>query len=298
MKRTCTLMALSMMLSGCASFGKPKSDLLGSDQVKSESRLAKILPWARNQSDEPEPYPNPVKLAASWTPDTLTQPGRTPTRGFGARIFFYDEKSRPVPVDGTLVVHAFDESPDAGQSDVKRFEFTKEQFTRHFSRTDLGASYSVWIPWDAVGGSQKRISLVPSFRSVAGNGIQGTPTTVILPGKKPDNEAALDIAMAPQYRQWQLAAKGEANASSGLTTTTIPRPAASMTRTMEAEKEILGPVPSYRLAQGSTPAIDVAMRPADSASTSLASDGPTNQTSPSRNSSGVTRPAAFRLPSK
>lgn len=296
MKRTCLLMAWSMMLTGCATFGKPETDLLGSDKVKSESRLAKILPWTKKQSDEPEPYPNPVKLAASWTPDTLTQPGRTPTRGFGARIFFYDEKSRPVPVDGTLVVHAFDESPEAGQSDVKRFEFTKEQFTRHFSRTDLGASYSVWIPWDAVGGSQKRISLVPSFRSVAGTGIQGTPTTVILPGRKPDSEAALEMAMAPQYRRWQQAAKGESNVSSGLTTTTIPRPAASMMRSTDMEQEILGPAPSYRIARGSTPAIDVAMRTNDSTATTLASDAPANQTSPSQNPNGVTRPAAFRLP--
>ena len=81
-------------------------------------------------------------------------------RGFGGRFFFYDEKSRPVPVDGTLIVHGFDDTADTPEDRVKRFEFTPEQFTRHFSQTDLGASYSVWVPWDAIGGDQRRISLV------------------------------------------------------------------------------------------------------------------------------------------
>ncbi len=68
------------------------------------------------------------------------------------------------------------------EGSVKRFEFTPEQFTRHFSQTDLGASYSVWIPWDAIGGEQRRISLVASFKTVEGKLVQGIPATILLPG--------------------------------------------------------------------------------------------------------------------
>ena len=171
----------------------------------------------------PEPYPNPAKMAVTWSPDTLTQVGRTPTRGFGARLFFYDEKSRAVPVEGTLIVHGFDESAGGDQPPVKRFEFTPEQFTRHFGQSDLGASYSVWIPWDAVGGSQTRISLVASFVAASGKTIQGSPTIVMLPGKKTDADVMLADRLSPQYRQWQMAAAGDSAPTAGMTTTTIVR---------------------------------------------------------------------------
>ena len=87
----------------------------------------------------------------------MVETGRTPTRGFGGRVLFYDEKSRPVPVEGSLMVHGFDDSSEDPEEGVNRFAFTSEQFTRHFSQSDLGASYSIWIPWDAIGGDQKRV---------------------------------------------------------------------------------------------------------------------------------------------
>lgn len=172
-------------------------------------------PW--NKSDQPKPYPNPVKMAATWAPDTLLQSGRTPTRGFGGRLFFYDEKLRAVPVEGDLTVHGFVENPDGSTGEVKRYHFTAEQFTRHFSQSDLGASYSVWIPWDAVGGDQTKISLVPSFRTSSGKLVQGETALVGLPGKRNKVE---NIAKRPDPRA-ALAAQRDLN-KSGLTTTTIP----------------------------------------------------------------------------
>lgn len=196
---------------GCTSVSKNKD---------SKPSLLDRMPWSSKQ--EPEPYPNPVKLAATWTPDTLVQSGRTPTRGFGGRLFFYDEKSRPVPVEGTLNVHGFNELTENPNDAVKKFEFTPEQFTTHFSQTDLGASYSVWIPWDAVGSNQKRITLVPSFKTREGKIVQGTPSTVVLPGP-------LDPATtkSPQYsttfKDHTNAIDSDMPPTSGLTTTTIRR---------------------------------------------------------------------------
>ena len=175
---------------GCASM---------SDKTASNNKsLLDRMPWSSSKNEVPEPYPNPVKLAATWTPDTLVQTGRTPTRGFGGRLFFYDEKSRPVPVDGSLIVHGFDDHADDPKNSVKRFEFTPEQFTRHFSQTDLGASYSVWIPWDAIGGDQRRISLVASFKTAEGKTVQGIPATIVLPGRtSTDSESAECESLVP-----------------------------------------------------------------------------------------------------
>jgi hypothetical protein len=174
------------------------------------------MPWSKKDKP-PKPYPNPVKMAVTWTPDTLVQSGRTPTRGFGGRLFFYDEKTRPVPVAGDLTVHAIAENPDGSVGEVKRYHFTAEQFTEHFSQSDLGASYSIWIPWDAVGGDQMRISLVPSFRTTGGRLVQGEQALVGLPGRRKSTE---NVAQRPDRISELLAARDASK--SGLTTTTIP----------------------------------------------------------------------------
>jgi hypothetical protein len=218
----CLLLLVGM--TGCSTL--QKSDDFSGEPPK---KLMDRMPWAKSDADKaPKPYPNPVKLATVWSPETLTQAGRTPTRGFGARVFFYDEKSRPVPVDGSLIVHGFNEENTSDKPDVKRYQFTPEQFTQHFSQSDLGASYSVWIPWDAVGGKQQRVSLVASFKTAEGKMLQGSPTTVLLPGAKTDRDVALAQRFSPEYRKWQDAASGNAPPSSGLTTTTIPRSAPSI----------------------------------------------------------------------
>jgi hypothetical protein len=174
------------------------------------------FPWSK-KSDVPEPYPNPVRMAVTWAPDTIVQTGRTPTRGFGGRIFFYDEKTHAVPVEGDLTVHAFAEQPDGSVGEVKRYQFTTEQFTKHFSQTDLGASYCIWIPWDAAGGDQMRISLVPTFKSKSGKLVQGETALVGLPGKRSKEEA-----IAKRFDPTERLRAERANAQSGLTTTTIP----------------------------------------------------------------------------
>lgn len=179
----------------------------------------------RAKDAPPVPYPNPVKMATTWSPDTLVQNGHTPTRGFGGRIYFYDQKSNAVPVDGKLVIHGFDDTArgEDDSADVKRFEFTAEQFTRHFSQSDLGASYSIWVPWDAVGGVQRRISLVASFETTAGKFVQGEPATILLPGSSEQTAAERDATLFSSQYHKHRRALAAGDSSRGMTTTTIAR---------------------------------------------------------------------------
>ena len=174
-----------MLIGGCVS--APSAD-----KWKLTNPLSK-------KEKEPEPYPTPVKLATTWSPDTLSAPGKKTTRGFGGRLFFYNEKSRAVPVEGELMIVGYLDPGFEGATPItRRFAFTSEQLTSHHSQTDLGASYSIWVPWDAVGGMQQKITLVPTFTPKEGNPIQGAPTVVVLPG-----ESAMDLAMKkmPNSRQ-------------------------------------------------------------------------------------------------
>lgn len=249
---------------GCVTTPKP-SLLSDSDGAEDPSFLDR-LPWVgkSDEDDLNEPYPSPVKLAATWTPDTLIQVGRTPTRGFGGRVFFYNEKSQAVPVEGTLTIHGFDEHSEDPEAAVKRFVFTPEQLTRHFGQSDLGASYSIWLPWDAAGGDQRRVSLVTSFQAANGTTVQGIPATMLLPGKDTSLHAADKVAeLSPQYQKYLDATRSGAVPNSGLTTTTIPRsqahrpmkvqePAISIPTQTPTRPAISGETKSATLGEGRT----------------------------------------------
>jgi len=133
---------------------------------------------------EESKYPAPVKMAAIWAPAVLNQPGQVPTRGFGGRVYFYDGANNPVAVEGQLVGYAYDDTVPgtAGKTPERKFVFTPEQFTQHYSPTQLGAAYSVWVPWDAAGQPQMEISLVPVFTAAGGQLVMGQPSHCLLPG--------------------------------------------------------------------------------------------------------------------
>src|SRR6187431_1536707 len=137
-----TAMFMGVTISGCSSL---------------DGNWKKHLPWSAEKRLKEAKAEGPATLVAIWTPDVLMQPGKPPTRGFGGRLYFYNNKSQAIPVEGQLVVFAYDdsESKHADSNPERKFAFTPEQFERHYSKSDLGPSYSVWIPWDAVGGDQK-----------------------------------------------------------------------------------------------------------------------------------------------
>ena len=132
----------------------------------------------------------PQKLVSLWADTIFTQPGRSATRGLGGRLYFYDEKNDPVPVEGQLAVYAFDDSQQesANRAPDRKYVFTPEQLAGHFSPSEFGASYSVWVPWDAAGGVRKDVSLIPVFTTSSGRVVVGEHTKHVLPGTAPPRE--------------------------------------------------------------------------------------------------------------
>jgi hypothetical protein len=155
------------LLTGCTSLSLKKPDV-----------------WPFNISDDKPGTPN--QIVANWTDTILYQPNQVPMRGFGGRVMFYaDGKKTPIKAEGTLSVYAFDEK-DRDPSNVKpdrKFIFTKDQLAMHYSKSKIGHSYSVWIPWDEAGGNQKQISLIVRFTPEKGNVVVSEQTKHLLPGK-------------------------------------------------------------------------------------------------------------------
>lgn len=142
------------------------------------------IPWMNPDAVEKEP----THLTALWTHTVLNQPGKKGIRGFGGRLMFHgkENNNKPVLVDGTLTVYAFDETVRSNTVPERKFVFTSEQFAKHHSVSKLGHSYSVWLPWDEVGGEPRRINLVARFEPAGGAMILSENALQYLPGIAPE----------------------------------------------------------------------------------------------------------------
>jgi hypothetical protein len=147
--------------------------------------------------DEPEEGV-PVRMVGAWTDTVLTKPGQKPRRGFGGRIMFYGEEGdEPILVDGQLVVYAFDEAGRAPTDNkpTRRYVFPPDQVKLHMSNSDVGASYSFWLPWDEVGGPKAEVSLICRFEPKGGAIVTGEQTRHLLPGTMPGEATATSGAL-------------------------------------------------------------------------------------------------------
>lgn len=155
--------------------------------------LSDRLPWTR---DEVPTFPD--RMVPMWKDTVFYEPGAPGVRGFGARIYFYEkDANEPTMVEGTLVVYAFDAGDTSGMPKPRRkYVFTSEQFAKHYSKTSIGHSYSIWLPWDNVGGPTEHLSLVAKFVGDAGGSIVTDPARKLLPGMSSDADApdAEDVA--------------------------------------------------------------------------------------------------------
>jgi hypothetical protein len=154
--------------------------------------------WPFNKEDKPG---KPDKVVALWSDTILTQSGRPPTRGIGGRLMFYEGKNEePIKVEGTLVVYAFDETDrDANNSRPDRkYVFTTQQLPGHYSKSKVGHSYSIWLPWDEVGGPQKELTLIVRFQPKEGAVAVSEPARQLLPGRiVPPAQARSPVAPNP-----------------------------------------------------------------------------------------------------
>lgn len=163
-----TAVLVCLLLAGCGQFN-----------------LKKTFPWGAGDFGELQA---PLKVVAMWTDTVLNQPNQPALRGFGGRLMFYrEENERPVKVEGSLVVYAFDESKrdPTNVTPDRKFVFTKEQVAKHYSKSNLGHSYSFWLPFDEVGGERREISLLVRFTSTQGSAIVSDQTLHMLPGREP-----------------------------------------------------------------------------------------------------------------
>ncbi len=166
-------LGIAVAMSGCSTLKVDKPDV-----------------WPLNVYEKSD---SPTKVSAVWSDTIYYQPNQTPTRGFGGRIMFYEgDKKESVKIDGELTVYAFEEKGEKSEDKVRpdrKFVFTSEELAKHYSKSKIGHSYSVWLPWDDAGGDQKTISLIVRFAPKKGSVLVGDQTKQVLPGATPLEDA-------------------------------------------------------------------------------------------------------------
>ena len=146
-----------------------------------------VWPWGNDGPQQPR------KVVAMWTDSVAYQGEIKPVRGFGARLMFYGkDPSKPIKVNGSLVVYGFDETNRKASNNRpdRKWVFTAEQMDKHYSKSEIGHSYSVWVPWDQAGGQQTSVSLIVRFMPKKGDVVVSDQATQVLPGSKPGSDLA------------------------------------------------------------------------------------------------------------
>jgi hypothetical protein len=166
---------------------------MGCTSLTSTDSKSGAKPWLWSQ---PEPEPKlPARILTIWTDAVHHQSGQKAQRGFGGRVVFYEEaKNDPIQVDGQLTIYVFpDEAGTDGAVPERKYVFSADQLRRYYSKSSLGDSYSVWLPWDAVGGPSRQLTLIARFDAINGGTVMSEPAKKMLPGvsRRTDPNAGL-----------------------------------------------------------------------------------------------------------
>jgi len=182
--------ALAVLQSGCSSIStlKDRSDLA--------SRQNQDGSGTRQVADD-----SPIgasSMAVIWKENTIKVPGKSSVRGFTGRVYFYDSQDQLAKVDGDLSVYAYDDSDDYG-GDVpdREYIFPADKIGEFYTPSELGHSYSVWLPWGPKDGLRKSITLIPLLKTNNGRLIEGAPTRLMLSGRVPP-EIAINKTFGPR----------------------------------------------------------------------------------------------------
>lgn len=131
-----------------------------------------------------------ASVNAVWEPAVSNEGGKS-MRGFGGRIYFYDQgQTQPVKVDGTVVVYAFDEEgrDPSNTKPNEGYVFDAKTLNSRgvYKKSALGHSYNLWVPWDSEGpdGKAKKVSLIVRYIPKKGSSVVSSQATAYLPGKR------------------------------------------------------------------------------------------------------------------
>ncbi len=142
-----------------------------------------LIPWFGEETVLP------TRMNVIWSDTILQEPGKPGVRGMGGRMMFYAAQNKdPITVEGTLTVYAYDQTEKKQAEPSRKYVFSADQLPKHYSKSDLGHSYSFWLPWGETDGPPKQLTLIARFEPTEGGAVLSDPAQQHLPGILPESQ--------------------------------------------------------------------------------------------------------------
>ncbi len=204
LRRCGTWLALtSCLASGCATFQ---------------------LPWAAHQHAKATAQNPAVQIICIWEQAEGRDPNGLPCRGFaGQLLFLANRNAAPVEVEGDVRIYLFDNvgSPEEQARPLRQFDFDSEAWKMHLTKSAVGPSYSVFVPYVRRGQSNAQCAL--RVRLEAKNGPTIFSELSSLPLKGPAAVPETTIISEPTSPEERVQAEVHQTLSKALQgSTTIP----------------------------------------------------------------------------
>jgi hypothetical protein len=169
--------------------------------------VAGTFRWPLTKSEQPQP----ARMTVAWTTDLQKKNGKNMLRGFQGKVQFFaaelpkpdkdkpdkdktdkeakqpDLNAKSIPVDGTLTVYAFEETPGGkeGSGPSKKYVFPSKDLKKVHREGPQGPEYAIWLAWDKAGGPERHIRLLARFDPPGGGQpVMSENSREILPGLK------------------------------------------------------------------------------------------------------------------
>jgi hypothetical protein len=126
----------------------------------------------------------PHKIMAIWTEATHHRPAQPAERGFGGRVIFYDARDQTIKIDGRVTIFVFDDQNALADNPAPRYKFVfpQDSVNAYYSKSELGHSYSFWVPLGSIEAPTQPFSLVVRYDSPSGERVLSELTKKVLVG--------------------------------------------------------------------------------------------------------------------
>jgi hypothetical protein len=108
------------------------------------------LPWDQTWTAKATPQNPVVQIICIWQQAEGRDPEGMPCRGFAGQILFLaNRNAQPVEIEGDVRIYLFDNvgSTEEQSRPLRQFDFDNGSWKLHLTKSAIGPSYSVFVPY-------------------------------------------------------------------------------------------------------------------------------------------------------
>ena len=158
-----------------------------------------LLHFSKNEFPRSGPKNPVVRIVGLWQAAEGIEVNNS-SRGFSGQIlFFANEGSQPVQVDGEVRFYVFDDqgTEEEQVKPLHQYDYPAESWNALLGKGPLGATYSVFVPYPRPGFHQANCMLRVRYTPKQGPTIYSEMISIVLQGTKPKTTAQREKEQAP-----------------------------------------------------------------------------------------------------